>query len=55
MKGYIMSQDQDLDGQYVAELEIEGRAEPSISINMDRLIHDFIQLCDYVIAGNPLP
>ncbi|HTN42717.1 MAG TPA: hypothetical protein VMN77_02855 [Nitrospiria bacterium] len=55
MKGYIMSQDQDLDGQYVAELKIEGRPEPAISINMDRLIRDFIHLCDYVISGNPLP
>jgi len=55
MKGYILSQDHDLEGQYVAELQIEGRSEPSISINMDRLIHDFIQLCDYVISGHSLP
>jgi len=55
MRGYIMSQDQDLNGEYVAELEIEGRPGPRISINMDRLIADFIRLCDYVISGHPIP
>jgi hypothetical protein len=55
MKGYIMSQDHDLNGQYVAEVEIEGRPGTRISINMDRLIQDFIRLCDYVISGNPVP
>lgn len=55
MKGYVMAQDHDLDGQYVAELEIEGRPGTRTSINMDRLTHDFIRLCDYVISGNPLP
>lgn len=55
MKGYILSQDYDLGGKYVAEMQIEGRPEPSISINMDRLIQDFINLCDYIIAGNPIP
>jgi hypothetical protein len=55
MKGYILSQDQDLNGEYVGELQIEGRPEPAVSINMDRLIQDFIQLCDYVISGHPLP
>ncbi|HUK55750.1 MAG TPA: hypothetical protein VLY20_03745 [Nitrospiria bacterium] len=55
MKGYNLSQDSDLNGEYVAELEIEGRQAAGVSINMDRLISDFIQLCDYVISGHPLP
>jgi hypothetical protein len=54
--GYIMSQDQDLNGQYVAEVEIEGRPGKIISLNVDRLAQDFIKLCDYIIAsGSPLP
>jgi hypothetical protein len=54
--GYIMSQDQDLNGQYVAEVEIEGRPGKIISLNVDRLAQDFIKLCDYIItSGQPLP
>jgi hypothetical protein len=54
--GYIMSQDQDLNGQYVAEVEIEGRPGKIISLNIDRLAQDFIKLCDYIIvSGCPLP
>lgn len=55
MKGYNFSQDQDLNGEYVGRLQIEGRPEPVTSINMDRLIQDFIRLCDHVISGHPLP
>jgi hypothetical protein len=55
-RGYIMSQDQDLHGQYVAEVEIEGRPGKITSINIDRLTQDFIRLCDYIISsGSPLP
>lgn len=54
--GYIMSQDQDLNGQYVAEVEIEGRPGKIVSLNIDRLAQDFIKLCDYIImSGRPLP
>lgn len=55
MKGYIMSQNHDLDGQYVRELEIEGRPGKRVSLNMDRLIQDFVQLCDHIISGQSIP
>ncbi|HUJ79762.1 MAG TPA: hypothetical protein VLY45_05545 [Nitrospiria bacterium] len=55
-RGYIMGQDQDLNGQYVAEVELEGRPGKIISLNIDRLTQDFIKLCDYIIqTGAPLP
>lgn len=54
--GYIMSQDQDLHGQYVAEVQLEGRPGKTISLNIDRLAQDFIKLCDHIItSGSPLP
>jgi hypothetical protein len=53
--GYSMSQDQDLSGEYVGRLEIEGRPGNRVSINIDRLTADFIRLCDYIIAGHPVP
>ncbi len=55
MRGFILSQDHDLDGQYVRELEIEGRPGTRISLNMDRLVRDFIRLCDHIISGHPVP
>lgn len=55
MKGYVLGQDHDLGGEYVAELEIEGRPGTRTSINMDRLTQDFIKLCEYVIGGGAIP
>ena len=55
-RGYLMGQDQDLNGEYVAEVELEGRPGKIISLNIDRLTHDFIKLCEYIIqTGGPLP
>jgi len=55
-RGYIISQDQDLHGQYVADVEIEGRPGKKVSVNIDRLAQDFIKLCDHIITtGCPLP
>ena len=55
MAGYLLGEDHELDGQYVAALEIEGRPGTRTAINIERLAKDFLRLCDHVIAGNPIP
>ncbi len=55
MKGYVMCQNQDLDGQYVGKMEIEGIPGTKVGLNLDQLVKDFIRLCDHIISGKPVP
>ncbi len=53
-RGFAMYEDRELNGKYVGNRKIEGFSEARIGLNMDRLIKDFIKLCDHVILGNPV-
>ena len=54
LKGYVMCEDDELNGEYVGKVKIEGLSETRIGLNMDRLIKDFISLCDKIITGTSL-